>query len=257
MNYLCGHFDSNTIDLGEENCLHFINIEKLDKNLVAFIDEKIISICEGCSSTDLGIIKKRLIQYLTPKRGQNEEMGAIAEFFSHLYLGELGFKQEFLFLNLEEGSIKKGFDGFFSKAGDTWIFESKSGSVKTESISHKAKIKEGYSDLKGKVSGNIKNNPWQNAYSHASQVDVKCDVSIRVQLKEMANDFVLEKYREIKNFNIIPGSTIFIEGVWQKIDDKNLENEIKQVIKNFQFKKIHIVCINKASVQLFWDYLES
>jgi hypothetical protein len=257
MNLVSNHFDSEARDLGGGNFLHCVNIEELDDDLVKFIDERIVSICEGCTLTDVAIIKKRLIQYLTPKKGQNEEMGAIAEFFCHLYLGELGFKQEFLYLNLEEGSIKKGFDGYYSKSGETWIFESKSGSITTAGISHKAKVKEGYSDLKGKISGKVKNNPWQNAYSHASQVDVNCDVSIRNQLKCMADDFVLGKYRNIKNFNIMPGSTIFLGGAWQQIDSDDLEEELKEVIESFQFKKIHIVCVNKASVELFWDYLES
>lgn len=38
------------------------------------------------------------------------DTGAVAEFFVHLYLNILGLKQECLFLNLEENSIKKGFD---------------------------------------------------------------------------------------------------------------------------------------------------
>ncbi|MFY2508239.1 hypothetical protein ACN3E9_08105 [Vibrio pectenicida] len=109
-------------------------------------------------------------------------MGAISEFFVHLYLQESGYKQEFLFFNLEEGSIKKGFDGFFSKNSDTFLLESKSGSIKSKKISHKDKLKSAYSDLENYVSGKSekgKNNPWKNAYNHASHIDVGTEKSIR------------------------------------------------------------------------------
>ena len=74
------------------------------------------------------------------------KIGAVAEFFIHLFLRELGYKQEFLFYNLEERSIKKGFDGYFSQGETQFIVESKSGFESTRNISHKAKIKEAYND---------------------------------------------------------------------------------------------------------------
>src|SRR6266702_460747 len=101
-------FDSECIDLGNGNHLHFINIPTLDDEITAHIDASIVSICEGATDTDLAIIKQRLIADLTSKKGSTLEMGTIAEFFGHLYLTEIGYKQEFLFLNLEERSIKKG-----------------------------------------------------------------------------------------------------------------------------------------------------
>jgi len=257
MNFYSDIFDSEVRDMGDECYFHFINIKLLDKGLTDLIDQRIVSICEGSSTTTLDEIKERLVVFLTPKKGSTIEMGAIAEFFSHLYLNEIGFKQEFLFLNLEEGSIKKGFDGYYSRLDETWIYESKSGSKSTEKISHKRKIKEAYADLDGKISGNVKNNPWQNAYHHASQIDVNSEIGIRNQLKKFANEFTMKKYHEIESFNIIPGSTIFVDGVWSQIDSDVLEAELKGVVEKLQFKKIHIVCVNKASVQLFWDYLES
>jgi hypothetical protein len=41
-------------------------------------------------------------------------MGAVA-FMIHIYMNEVGFKQEFIFWNLEEESIKKkGFDSYYT-----------------------------------------------------------------------------------------------------------------------------------------------
>lgn len=250
-------FDVEIRALGNGNELHFIHIEVLDKSLIRLLDERIVSICEGCAITDLGTIKKRIIDNLSTKKATNLEFGAIAEFFSHLYLGELGFKQEFLYLNLEDRSIKKGFDGYYSKDEETWIYESKSGLESTDGASHQEKVKQAYGTLKGKILGDVENNPWQNAYNHASHIDVRCDVSIRNQLKIMANDFVMGKYQKIEDFNIIPGSTIFLDVAWSRIDSDSLEKQLGAIVKEFHFRRINIVCINQSSVQLFWNYLEN
>ena len=66
-------------------------------------------------------------------------------------------KQEFLFFNLEENSIKKGFDGLFSKDSETFLVESKSGTILTKGISHRTKLKTAYTDsLSGRVDVTVK-----------------------------------------------------------------------------------------------------
>lgn len=249
-------FDSECIDLGNGNHLHFINIPTLDDDITAHIDANIVSICEGGTDTDITTIKQRLKAFLTPKKGTTIEMGAIAEFFGHLYLTEIGFNQEFLFLNLEEGSIKKGFDGYYSFHDEAWIYESKSGSIESEGASHDSKISLAYSDLKMKITGNPANNPWQNAYNHACHIDVGTDANIRQNLKALANAFTQGTHQDIASFNIIPGSTLFMEGTWSNIDVDDLAPKLKQLMSTFSFSKIHIICVNKASIDLFWDYLE-
>lgn len=256
MSFQSNIFDSECIDLGHGNNLHFINIPTLDDNITAHIDASIVSICEGATDTDLSTIKQRLIVFLTPKKGSTTEMGSIAEFFGHLYLNEIGFNQEFLFLNLEEGSIKKGFDGYYSLNDEAWIYESKSGSIATEGASHESKISVAYSDLKDKISGNPANNPWQNAYNHACHIDVGTGASIRQNLKALSRAFTQGIRQEIASFNIIPGSTLFLEGGWTHIDVDYLAPRLEQMMTIFSFSKIHIMCVNKASIDLFWDYLE-
>ncbi|ACM21163.1 hypothetical protein Geob_2814 [Geotalea daltonii FRC-32] len=249
-------FDFERINLGNGNYLHFINIPTLNDDITSRIDASIVSICEGATDTDIPTIKQRLIAFLLPKKGSTTEMGAIAEFFGHLYLTEIGFKQEFLFLNLEEGSIKKGFDGYYSLKEEAWIYESKSGSMATANASHESKVSLAYSDLKDKISGNPANNPWQNAYNHASLVDVGTAESIRQNLKALARAFTLGTRQDIASFNIIPGSTLFLEGEWSDIDVGDLAPKLEQLMKSFSFSKIQIICVNKASTDLFWKYLE-
>ncbi|MFB2803707.1 hypothetical protein [Shewanella seohaensis] len=161
--------------------LHVIDIKDITVETKKLLDKHLIAICEGDSDTELPLVKKRLMSFLESKK-EDTQMGAVAEFLVHLYLNQLKFKQEFLFFNLEENSIKKGFDGLFSKDSEIYLVESKSGSILSKDISHKNKIISAYSDLEKYVSGKSKkgnNNPWKNAYNHACHLDVATEKSIR------------------------------------------------------------------------------
>lgn len=137
-------------------------------------------------------------------------MGAIAKFFIHLYMNLSSFTQECMFLNLEEGSIKIGFDGYYSIHNIQWIMKSKSGSINSKNICHENKLKEAIADLKGKFEGNAENNPWQNAYSHACHCDVGTPADIRISIKNLSDEYVLKKFHELQDFNIMPCVTIFL-----------------------------------------------
>lgn len=244
-----------TLKNGSELCI--IDIETIDSILKSALDSKFVKICEGNVSVDLSGVKQRVMTYLIPKKGKTLEMGAIAEFFIHLYLNEVGFEPQFLFFNLEENSIKKGFDGYYFHAAEQWILESKSGLSTTAGISHGSKVKESYSDLSNKIAGNVKNNPWRNAYNHAAHIDVGGDASVRANIKKFTTDFDNKVFYKIDDFNIIPGSTIFLNGTWNATDCDALLIEIEDAISKFSFKKIKIVCVTKKSLQLFWDYLKT
>lgn len=249
------YFNVTVKDLGKGNDLCIIDIDKIDSKLESYLDNKFVKICEGNSGANLQYVKKRLISFLTTKKGSTLELGAIAEFLIHLYLNDSGFEPQFLYMNLEENSIKKGFDGYYFYDGEEWILESKSGSITTAGITHANKIKESYEDLKTKLSGGAANNPWQNAYNHASHVDVGANSSVRENIKSFSKQYEEDIRHKIDDFNIIPGSTIFLDGKWIASKPATIESEIKAAITKFKFKKIKVVCITKKSLETFWDYL--
>ncbi|MDU8432762.1 hypothetical protein RYA99_26720 [Pseudomonas syringae pv. actinidifoliorum] len=237
--------------------LHVINIESLDTKITNYLDDFLVSICEGSSDSELDLVKIRLRKFLEDK-DTNTRMGAAAELFSHLYLRMIGYKQEFLFFNLEEGSIKKGFDGFFSKDSETYLLESKSGSISSKKISHKDKLKNAYSDLEKYVSGKSekgKNNPWKNAYNHASHVDVGTEKSIRKKIKNLQDMFDQGTFNKITEFNIITCSTIFLDGVWDSTASADILNDNSFVL-SFDGKTIKAMCLTKSSLNSFIEYLE-
>lgn len=247
-------FNIKEISVNDYSKVIFINIENISLEFSNFIEEKFINICEGDSESNIDNVKKRLLNFLESK-DITTKMGAIAEFFIHLYLNSNDFKQECLFFNLEENSIKKGFDGYYSKNNEEWIMESKSGSIDTKKISHSNKIKEAYKDLQEKLAGKVNNNPWQNAYNHASHIDVGTHKDIRKNIKKLSDDFVNNNFYEISDFNIIPGSTIFLKGDWIDLYSDEVIEEINNTIKKLKYKKITVICITKRSVELFISFL--
>ena len=242
--------DSNII-------VHIIDIEHISNGLKLFIDEHFVNICEGDSDSNLEQVKKIVLNFLSSK-DSNTKMGATAEFFLHLYLKSVGYKQECLYLNLEERSIKKGFDGYYSLDDiEEYIMESKSGSSSTNGISHPSKIKEAYNDLKNSLAGTkSNNNPWKNAYNHASHIDVKTAKNIRKNIKKLSDEFDNNRFHNIKDFNIIPASTIFLDNIWNDEYSKNIINNLKELSENFEFSKLNIICITQQSLKLFKEYLK-
>lgn len=244
-----------TININEDVNLHIFELQEITDEIKNFIDLKIVNITNGTRKIDLKIIKNKLRKFLSSKKGSSTEMGAIAEFFIHLYLSTQGYKQECLFSNLEEGSIKKGFDGYYSKNNLSWIMESKSGLSSTKGISHKSKIKEAYDDLDNKLKGNVSNNPWENAYRHSNLKDVNTKQNIIEIIEKNSNDFELGIFKDIKDFNIIPSATIFLDSIWIDNDIDKIKKEIIDLIPKLQYKNLEIICFTKKSLNLFIDYL--
>lgn len=243
------------ICIRDEIFLHILEIESISTELGDLINEKIRLITEGNTSTNLSVVKKRLYDYLKKKKGTTIEMGAVAEFIIHVYLNEIGYKQEFLFYNLEERSIKKGFDGYYTINNEEWILESKSGNISVPGNTHPNKFSEAYTDLKNKVKDVDGNNPWRNAYNHACHIDVKSADDIRKNLKILADDFDSKKYMEIENLNIIPTTTLFLEGTWNDINQSQLESQIRTSLTDKTFKGLNILCINQKSIELLEEFL--
>lgn len=240
--------------------LSIIDIENIDQELEIILDENFVSICEGNSDTPLSTVKRRVSNLFSTKR-EDWIMGATAEFFVHLYIRLNGYKQECLYLNLEENSIKKGFDGYYSFSGAEWIMESKAGAASSVNGTHSSKVSLAMRDLEKKVSGtdsqsgNVSNNPWQEAYSHASQVDVGTADSIRKNIKHLANEYTNGKYHLIDEFNTMPCGTIFLGGTWLQYDHDIMRHNIIDLKSCLKGKNVHVICVTQKSTKLFQEYI--
>ena len=227
-----------------------IIIDINEDNIYNEISENIVSICEGCSDTDLDTIKIRLKDYLEPKKIRQRH-GAVAEFYVHLFLKSLGYKQNFLFMNLEENSIKKGFDGYYTYNGDEWIVESKSGI----NIKHKSKIVEAYEDLKKKLTTKEKNNPWENAYNHAAHIAVGADISIVKKLKSLSNNYAKNIHLPLDKYNLMPCGTVFDHDASSETVKDVIYNEICPIVSDMEYRKLCIIAISNRAYMAFLRFI--
>lgn len=254
-------FNARQEEISDKLVVTVLDIKELTPKLRKYIDEHLVEVCEGVySDSSLDDVKESVRALFKDKNSKdpaefsNWEMGAVAELFIHLYLKLIGLKQECLFLNLEERSIKKGFDGYYSDDTDQWIMESKSGSIHSQNATHPKKLEEAISDLEKKLSGKgTKNNPWRNAFNHASLIDVGSADSVRKYLKELSKDFLYKKPHQIDEFNIIPCATIYYEEVDFE-EQANVISSVANVIQSRE-KKSHLVCVSHKSVGIFKDYM--
>lgn len=246
-------FSSEIEELSGGNKLHLINIKDISLDLEELIDKNIAEICYGDPDRNIDVVKSRMRRLL--KDNSNHLMGATAEFFAILYLKQLGYKQEFVFINLEENSFKKGFDGYYTSGDEEWILESKSGDIESQGATHPEKIGVAYRGLKKTIAGDSsnQNNPWENALFHAKSVNSQKD--IKSKLRQLADEFELGVFRDIKDFNIIPTSTIFLGNLWKEIDKDDLKEKIESYFSNKDFNKLNVICVNKKSVKTLINYL--
>src|SRR5690625_361756 len=245
----------DVIHISEKITGYAVNIEKIDNNLAKYIDDKLIKICKGKREVKLPTVKKEFIKYLEPKKQSTLMTGSVSEFFIHVFLNSQQFKQEFLYFNLEENSIKKGFDGYYSKDNKDWVLESKSTCQNNKK--HKEILAIGFRGLKEKIEGiDNKNNPWEEAYHHASLGAVAAEDSLLQKINVLAEQYINEEYGEIKSFDIMVSSTIFLEDNWTEMNLEDLKNDITDSLGNKNYNSLIAICLNKKSTVHLLEYLK-
>ena len=246
-------FEVFVYKIDENQKIIIINIEEISTEMEQEIDRYIAEIWEGYNDGEISDVKKEILKYLGDLE-KDKKIGAIAEFFIHLYLKINRYNQYCLFQNLEEDkSFKKGFDGVYALDNETWLIESKS--TEQKKIKHHTKILEAYKDLNKKVTGKGENNPWKNAYNHASNRDLIVPDDVRAAIKKLSREYTKGIYKTLKNYNIIPCSTKFFSEEEEKEIIENTKIEVKNKIEDFEFNKIKAICINNKVADLFIQYL--
>lgn len=226
-------------------------------NVAPYLDSHIVPIfCGPQAEMDVGFVKRCLANQLKPKLKRDFLLcGAVAEFFVHLLLNHRGYRQNFLYQNLEERSAKKGFDGVYSIGDELWLMESKSGCFNGNQT-HYEKVTEATNDLKNKVSGQGgANNPWKNAYNHASHCDVGASSTLRSQIIELEMLYESGTYQNISSFNIIPCATLFYTNAIEREDLDELASKIGVYFSKRSHTGVDVVCVSNSALYDFLSYL--
>lgn len=223
------------------------NVDHLTDDDCDFFKKNLVEISQGRESGyTVQVIAKKLQNFLE-RQSNNTMMGATAEFFLVCIMRNSGFSQEYCYRNLEENSIKKGFDGLFSREGKLWLAESKS---TEDHIKHKHTIDLAYDSLLSQISGKTSNDPWENAVSHAIQA--RSQNSLIKKLVYLSEQYTKGNYETIEQQNIIIGSTVISESI-SKID--STEGSLEECLAMHEAADEILVAINLKDKELFKNFV--
>lgn len=248
--------------LSDNSLFYFFSLDLEEAAQKELLDKYIVSIYNGKKhDSTIELTKKRINHTFKTKLGNMKWlMGATAEIYIHFLMNVLDYNQECLYQNLEENSIKKGFDGVYTDSENKiWILESKSGANTTENISHLNKIKEAFDDLTFKLSGTSEtepNDPWENALHHADSTTTTEDIKKKIQ--KLSEDYIKDIPHTISEYNIIPCGTVFIvsENASDDFNDvRIIKDQINDYFKDIDLKNMIVICSTQKSYKSFLDYL--
>ena len=137
--------------------------------------------------------------------------------------------------------------------------ESKSLKIDARKITHRLKVKEAQDDLAKKFKWVTdeweKYNPWHNAYNHMKNADSSED------LLEKINELDIRMSRweafSCSDFNIIPASTIFLDGKKGFFNKNDVIKEIGELVSKLEYKNMQIICVTHKTIEIIYNYLQS
>lgn len=199
---------------------------------------------------------KELVNYRIPNR-INGAIGAMGELLLNVLIREFtDMKIVSPFFNLEERSVKKGFDIIAVDSNqDLWIIESKAGrlgrklTTSTEKVCERLKVAK--NDLDRRLNED-NSQLWLNAIN-----------SVRVALDDNSEKrTVISILHESSNSrlsedkNVVLGGTVF--SVFDSvIDETKLEDLYITILNSGTFSKLRLIAIQKATYQAIVNYLKS
>lgn len=230
--------------------VHHISINQEDKiSIFQLLDQHILYIHQGKTDRYTAKYVKEKLKDFIVKQTSNNKKGAVAEIFTHLLLKLLHFEQRCCFKNLEENSMKKGFDGVYVQDNEIWFMESKS----TESISHHLNINIAIRDITEKITKCTSNDPWANALFHAERLD--SEAKLKDKLEALSIGFSEGIYPKFSDFNIIPSSTVYRGSNFCQQEPFDID-EVQKRHGEIGANNHLIVCCTHDLLSLFDEYLE-
>lgn len=246
-------------------CLCIVN--SFTPDLRECAKKRLVSVCHGSNRAELegdfytynSTIKEfweRLKEKDPPKK-----MGMVAEFLTHVLILEI-FKDFFpasAFFNLEERSVKKGFDLVFKDKANVWITEIKSG-LKNATDTSNERIKELISSAKRDIKDKLKEDRstlWQNAINHVDITLVQSDERKAIKTILMqGKTTALAGTVQHQNHNVVLVAGLFAN-VSDLIQDSTIKTAAEAIRHENIFKKEIIVAFQKNTFDTVVNFFES
>ena len=245
-----------------EETYHAFYVECLSDELKKAIKKHLSDICFGHIKAERAELKPNIYGYkkaikdflsrLEEKR-EGTKKGMIGELLTHILIREYlpEFKVNTPFFNMEENSIKKGFDLVLLNTNDNelWITEVKFGEKDTNNQTSDKKIENLLKKAKNDLNERLNKSEdmlWQNAINGCS-ISMKNNDDLKNVVIELLENYQEETATSL-NKNIITSGVLF-----NSTDEKFSINSLKKVHDAWEnelfFKKIIILAIQESTYQ--------
>lgn len=245
-------------------------VESLSDELKDALRENLAKICHGAdqASRDREIFKyKATLKAFWDRysaKPKKTKTGMLGELLAHVLILESFPNYEVVspFFNLEEKSIKKGFDLLLYQPADKslWITEVKSGEKragKTSCGSTSILLSKARDDLSGRLDEQEFNH-WQNALNAArNSIQSKADYRESVlAILETEADLVVAQSANAKDNNVFLISALFND-ISQRVAEKTVLDFTDDLLKKALFKSSFVLSIQKGTLAKLEAFLKT
>lgn len=244
-------------------------IENLSDELKGALRDNLTRICHGAdlASRDRSMFKYpatlKIFWERYSSKTRKTQMGMLGELLSHVVLLKLfpNFDVVSPFFNMEEKSIRKGFDLLLYElsSNDVWITEVKSGGVgqgKTPCTATRDLLAKARDDLKGRLAEQELNH-WQNAINAArNSIHAKADFRDSVlEILELEGDMAVSNSATAADNNVFLISALFSE-VAQRVAEPTISKFTTDLAGSSVFKTVLVLSLQKGTLERLEDFLK-
>lgn len=245
-------------------------IETLSDELKATLRANLTRICHGADQANR---EQAIFKYAATLRSfwgryssktHKTKTGMLGELLAHVVILKLfdGFDVVSPFFNMEEKSIRKGFDLILyeSSTNDVWITEVKAGGLasnKTSCAATRALLAKARDDLKGRLA-EPEMNHWLNAMN-AAQKSITDKTGYRESVMEilgMEGDMAVSDSATASDNNVVLISALFND-VSQRVIETTVSDFTRDLIAKPIFKAVLVLSLHKGTLQKLEDFLRA
>jgi hypothetical protein len=256
-------------EVNEESNVSLCIVDDLSNQLQEIIRSELSKVCHGPAKADEGrksyaykpTIREFVKRY--KDKAPTTKLGMIGELLCHILLFHFNdkLKPASPFFNMEEGSIKKGFDLMIidTKDNSFWITEVKSGELGEKNKQQKIRslIDLAKSDLVERLTSNSAT-IWYSAINNI-EISLTGNVPEKKILKDLLEEFIeddekISKDSTSMNVFLVP---ILFESTANSIEMATLKEKHKKLIEAGDFSNCIVFAIQKSTITKIETFLIS
>lgn len=259
--------DGVTIIKDNEHCVFYV--ERFSDELEDAIRKNLRAICLGeadsKSSYSLYSYKTTLLELLRryESKTNDQQIGMIGEFLVHILIREelKNFSIDSPYFNLEEGSVKKGFDIVMDELpnNELWLTEVKSGNIhksKTATQTIDDLLNTAKRDLNSRLNDTTGKSTqlWLNAI-HSAKIALDNN-----QDKKKAIVSILENSSVLacsSSINVILVGNLFHDLSIDKFDETKIKDKKTAIASESLFNNVFVIATQKSTHDAIYNFLKS